>query len=186
MKKLVYLLIALVLVFALAGCDEFLETPPTESTPTMEATEEPTTQTTVEIPTQETTEATEADPYPMQITSADYSGPECWLLAEPSATTSEVVFDVYVDIDTAVDGWHDQVKSVIALLWSQYSDNEKFMFKIYNGTDGLDKKQPTYEDLIACWQNKPFSAITESKPTITWYPNGAGVAAQEETENWEP
>ncbi len=60
------------------------------------------------------------------------------------------------------------------------------MFKVYNGTESLDKTQPTYEELIAIWQNEPFSAITESKPTITWYPSGGSVAAQQETEIWEP
>ena len=123
--------------------------------------------------------------YPMQITSEDYNGPECWLLSEPTTAGSEKVFDIYVVIDRGSEDWHDQTKSVISLLWSKYKD-QKVMFKIYNGTEGLDKTQPTYEELIATWQNEPFSAITESNPTITWYPNGGGVAAQQETENWGP
>lgn len=124
-------------------------------------------------------------PYPMQITATDYNGPECWLISEPTTTTSEKVFDIYAVIDTKNDDWHDQTKNVITLLWSKYN-GERVMFKIYNGTERLDKTQPTYEELIAIWQNEPFSAISESEPTITWYPNEGGIAAQQETENWEP
>lgn len=132
-----------------------------------------------------TDSADDVAPYPMQITSADYNGPECWLLSEPATSASEKLFEVYAVIDIKNEDWHEQTKSVISLLWSKYH-GEKVMFKIYNGTEGLDKTQPIYEELIAIWQNEPFSAITESKPTITWYPNGGGVAAQQETENWEP
>ena len=132
-----------------------------------------------------TDKADDVDPYPVQITSPDYTGPECWLLSEPTTSASEKLFEVYAVIDIQNEDWHEQTKSVISLLWSKYN-GEKVMFKIYNGTEGLDKTQPTYEELVAIWQNEPFSAITESKPTITWYPNGGGVAAQQETENWEP
>ena len=122
--------------------------------------------------------------YPMQITSANYTGPECWLLSEPT-TTNETVLNVYAAIDIQNENWHEQAKSVIALLWSKYS-GERVMFKIYNGTEGFYKTQPTYEELIAIWQNAPLSVITDSTPTITWYPSGGGTAAQQETESWEP
>ena len=149
-----------------------------ESTQGTEDIDEPTN-------TSETEETEDTSPYPEQITSADYNGAECWLLNEPTVSGSEKVFDVYAVIDTSADDWQEKVKEVITLLWKQYGE-EKVLFKIYNGTEGLEKAQPTYEDLIATWQNEPFSAISESEPTITWYPNGGGVAAQQETENWTP
>ena len=150
----------------------------TESVQSIENVEEPTDTSTVDSDE-------EIAAYPLQIISTGYDGPECWLLNEPNTSGNEKVFDVYAVIDTTADDWYEQTKNVIEVLWSHYG-GEKVLFKIYNGTEGLEKAQPTYEDLVATWQNEPFSAIGDSEPTITWYPNGGGVAAQQETENWAP
>ncbi len=133
-----------------------------------------------------TTENNDDNPqYPMYISSTDHSNLECWLINEPASIGNEIIFDVYANVDTTHKNWHNQVKDVVALLWNKYN-NENVMFKIYNGTHNLDKKQPTYDDLIAIWQENPFSATSESQSTITWYPEGWSVAALQETECWHP
>lgn len=122
----------------------------------------------------------------MQITADNYNGPECWLLSDPTPIGDELVVEIYAKVDTSAEDWHNQIKKAISLVWSQYSENEKVMLKIYNDTTGLEKNQPTYDELVSIWQSKPFSIITESQPTITWYPNGGGMYSEQESEIWHP
>lgn len=118
----------------------------------------------------------------VEVTADGYTGPECWIIGEFTDVDTKG-YDVYAKIDEGAE--REQTKEVIALLWNAYGD-EDVMFKIYNGTQGISKKQPTYEELVAVWQNAPFSVITESQPTIIWYPEGGGVAAPQESEIWMP
>ncbi len=123
--------------------------------------------------------------YPLKVVFTNYNGPECWLFSESNSLASENILEIFAVIDTQKSNWRDQTKMVISAFKDVYGD-EEVMLKIYNDTEGLNKKQPTYEALIAVWESDPFSMLSESVPTIIWYPNGAGVAAEQELEKWTP
>lgn len=123
--------------------------------------------------------------YPIQIVENDYQGPECWLLCEPQIIVDEAIYEVYAPIDRGSTEWKEQVKEVISLCWSQYNEYSDILIKVYSGTEGVNQTQPTYNEILAVWERQPFSIITESVPTIIWYPNGAGINAETESEVWE-
>lgn len=111
----------------------------------------------------------------------NYTGPTCCMLYE-----SDSVVEVYAAIDNRVDGWKEQCKMVFKMLKEEYEGYEDVIFKIYNSPEDLLGNQPDITNIIAVWQSNPYSYFTESKPTITWYPDGAGINAKQESEIWNP
>ena len=122
-----------------------------------------------------------------KISPSNYDGPECWLLFK-----SKKVIEVYADINTTDTNWKESCKTVFTMLVDEmnistdYSNSENIIIKLYNRKDLISYNQPTYADLIALWETRPVLYIPASSPRVIFYPNGAVIAAKQETENWQP
>ena len=119
------------------------------------------------------------------LSPSNYNGPECWLLNE-----SNSIIEVYAKIETTNSNWKESCKTVFSMLIDEFEISTDFsnapniMLKIYNSKDNMSNNQPDYSHLIALWESHPTTYISESAPKITYYPNGAGMNAKQESENW--
>ncbi len=179
-----YLIVAVILVAAISGSNEPTITP-TEKQETSQ-TNEIKEDSSVENNTNEDKINSDTNPEMLQLAPDGYTGPECWLLNGKGVTNDGETLDVYTIIDNKSDNWHNECKTVFKMLISEYGEYSNLTFKIYNSKDNMSNNQPTYDSLIALWQSNPVTYVSESKPTITWYPNGAGANSKQESEIWNP
>lgn len=179
-----YLIIAIVLVASITGSNE-PSTTPTEKQETTQ-TNEIEENSTVQDDANEVKTTSDAELEMVQLAPDGYAGPECWLLSGNGITNDGETLDVYANIDNKSDNWHNECKTVFKMLISEYGEYSNLTFKIYNSKDNMSNNQPTYDNLIALWQSNPVTYVSESKPTIIWYPNGAGVNSKQESEIWNP
>ncbi len=180
-----YLIVAIVLIAAISGSNE-PTTEPIEKQEKSQTTEIDEKTSFVQNDKNEDKINSDTKTEMLQLAPDGYTGPECWLLSGKGITKDGETLDVYAVVDNKSSNWHNECKTVFKMLISEYGEYSNLTFKIYNSKDNVSNNQPTYDSLIALWQSNPVTYVSESKPTITWYPNGAGANSKQESEIWNP